>query len=345
MYHNSGDLVNAWYVAGLSRAFKKGNPQKVRVFGIPIVCWRNSIGEMRAILDQCNHRNVPLSEGKIVEDCIVCPYHGWTYNGDGQCINIPSEGPHTERIPNKKLESFPLIEENGLVWIWMGRETSPVGGPFPMPLMKDKKWNSYYMVTHFENNVTDLVENFMDVPHTIFVHKGWFRERKQLRIAAQVERTADSVLVQYEQSNDAIGFSNRLINPKGLPMKHTDNFYMPNNTRVDYIFGKEERGFIITSTCTPISPDSTMVYTLISYKFGWMTPLARLGLQAYTKKVINQDVWIMKLHGEQLREMGRSDYRSTQCDTMHLYIEHLREAAAGKKAPLAPVTKNIEFWV
>jgi len=70
-----------------------------------------------------------------------------------------------------------------------------------------------------------------------------------------------------------------------------------------------------------------------------------LGLKAYTKKVIDQDVWIMKLHGEQLQEMGRSDYRSTQCDTMHLYIEHLREAAVAKKAPLTPVTKNIEFWV
>lgn len=237
-----------------------------------------------AILDQCNHRNVPLSEGKIVHDCVVCPYHGWTYNDQGQCVQIPSEGPHKERIPHTKVESFPVREEHGLVWIWMGRTNSIDKDPFPMPTMKNKEWDHYYMVTHFENNVTDLVENFMDVPHTIYVHKGWFRDRKQIRIGAMVERTKDSVLVTYDQSNDAIGFSNWLINPKNLEMKHTDNFYMPNNTRVDYIFGKEERGFIITSTCTPVSPYSTLVYTLITYKFGWLTPVARLGLNWYTKK-------------------------------------------------------------
>jgi phenylpropionate dioxygenase-like ring-hydroxylating dioxygenase large terminal subunit len=345
MYQTSGELVNSWYAAGLASSFQKEKTLKVELFEIPLVCWRKSDGSVVALLDKCNHRNAPLSEGKIVHDCVVCPYHGWTYDGSGQCVQIPSEGPHTERIPQKKVEYFPTREAHGLVWIWMGRDTAPDKEPFPMPMMIQEKWHSYYMVTHFENNVTDLVENFMDVPHTIYVHKGWFRDRKQIRIGATVERTADSVLVTYDQSNDSIGFNGRLVNPKKLPMKHTDNFYMPNNTRVDYIFGEEERGFIITSTCSPVKPFSTIVYTLITYKFGWLTPIARLGLNAYTRKVINQDVWIMKLHGENIRQLGQSDYRSTQCDTMHLYIESLRKAAEkGDRIP-GPITKEIEFWV
>lgn len=345
MYETSGNLVNSWYAAGLSSGFKEGKPVKVRIFEVPIVCWRKNDGSIAAILDRCNHRNVPLSDGQIVDQCIVCPYHGWVYNGEGQCVQIPSEGPHVERIPTKKVEGFPVKEMYGLVWIWMGRSTPPFKDPFPMPVMAEKKWNHYYMVTHFENNVTDLVENFMDVPHTIFVHKGWFRDRKQIRITADVERTSDSVLVTYDQSNDAIGFSSWLINPKNLPMKHTDNFYMPNNTRVDYIYGAEERGFIITSTCTPVAPFSTMVYTLITYKFGWLTPIAKLGLNSYTRKVISQDVWIMKKHGDNVREFGYQDYRSTQADTMHLYIENLRKASEEQKSPPPPLKKEIEFWV
>ena len=345
MYKASGNLVNGWYAAGLSKSFKTKQAKRVEIFEIPIVCWRKEDGQVVALLDKCNHRNVPLSEGKINKDCIVCPYHGWTYDGAGQCVQIPSEGPHTERIPNKKVEYFPIIEENGLVWLWMGENKNPDRIPFQMPTMKEKGWHSYYLTTYFENNVTDLVENFMDVPHTIFVHKGWFRDRKQIRIGANVERTSDSVLVSYDQSNDAIGFSNKLINPKNLPMKHTDNFYMPNNTRVDYIYGAEERGFIITSTCTPIAPFSTMVYTLISYKFGWMTLLAKMGLNSYTRKVISQDVWIMKLHGDNVKKLGQADYRSTQCDTMHLYIESLRKAATNGEPHPAPITKEIEFWV
>lgn len=345
MHETSGELVNSWYAVGTSSSFKKNKAGRVELFEIPIVVWRKKDGNIVALLDKCNHRNAPLSEGKVLDDCIVCPYHGWTYNGQGQCVQIPSEGPHVERIPQKKVEYFPVKEKYGLVWIWMGRTSEPDKEPFPMPEMKEESWKSYYMVTHFENNVTDLVENFMDVPHTIYVHKGWFRDRKQIRIGARVERTADSVLVTYDQSNDAIGFNSKLINPKNLPMKHTDNFYMPNNTRVDYIYGDGERGFIITSTCSPVNPFYTIVYTLITYKFGWLTPLAKLGLNAYTRKVISQDVWIMKLHGDNVRKLGKSDYRSTQSDTMHLYIESLRNAAVNNEVQPKPIMKEIEFWV
>lgn len=345
MYHNSGDLVNHWYVAGKAALFKKGKPVSRTLFEIPLVIWRMQNGDLTAVLDRCNHRNAPLSKGKVQNDCLVCPYHGWTYDHTGQCVNIPSEGPHTERIPNKKVEHFPVKEAYGLVWIWMGRNKPPDKEPFEMPLKKEKGWKSYYMVTHFENNVTDLVENFMDVPHTAFVHKGWFRDEKKIAIKALVERKEESVHITYDQPNDSIGFSNFLLNPKGLPLAHSDNFYMPNNTLVDYIYGHEERGFIITSTCTPIRPYETMVYTLITYKFGWLTPFARLGLPWYTRKVIDQDVWIMKIQGNNLRKFGETHYHSTQCDYMHVYIESLRNQAQTNKGKPKPVKKDIEFWV
>jgi phenylpropionate dioxygenase-like ring-hydroxylating dioxygenase large terminal subunit len=347
MYKTSGLLVNHWYAVGQSKKFKPEVPVSVTVFEIPLVVWRMKEGSLTTILDRCNHRNAPLSKGKIINNCIVCPYHGWTYNHNGQCIDIPSEGPNKDRIPNKRVESFPVREAYGLIWVWMGEDKSPMEEPFEMPLMKELGWHSYYMETKFNSNVTDLVENFMDVPHTVFVHKGWFRDRKQICVKANVKRTTDSVLVTYDQSNDSIGFSGWLVNPKRLPMMHSDNFYMPNITRVDYIFGSMSRGFIITSTCTPISPFETIVYTLISYKFGWLTPLARLGLAAYTKKVINQDVWIMDIHSQNIMKFGGTDYKSTQCDYMHLYIESLREYAqeVGEKPELLSINKEIEFWI
>jgi phenylpropionate dioxygenase-like ring-hydroxylating dioxygenase large terminal subunit len=347
MYESSGDCVNHWYVAGQSASFKKDQPKSVMIFEMPIVIWRLKEGSLTAILDRCIHRNAPLSEGRVVADCLVCPYHGWKYDRNGQCVEIPSEGPHTERIPNKKVTHFPVTESYGLVWIWMGRDKNPNKEPFPMPVLKNLGWHSYYMETKFENNVTDLVENFMDVPHTVFVHKGWFRDKKQICIKATVERTSNSVLVNYDQPNDSIGFSGWLVNPKKLPMKHTDNFYMPNITRVDYIFGDNERGFIITSSCTPIRPFETKVYTLISYKFGWLTPIARLGLAAYTRKVINQDVWIMDVHGKNIKLFEETAYHSTQCDLMHIYIESLRMHAQNNSKETSPKStiKNIEFWI
>ena len=347
MINESGTLKNYWYAASLSQQVKQNKPFSSVILDVPVVIWRNSSGVLSAMLDRCNHRNAPLSEGKIINDCLVCPYHGWEYNEEGQCVKIPSEGPHIERIPNKKVELFPVQEKYDIIWVWMGRDNLPDKEPFEMPLYNSGGWKYYYMETQFENNVTDLVENFMDIPHTVYVHKGWFRDPKQMRIDAVVERTRDSVLVSYDQPNDTIGFFSWLLNPKRLPMKHTDNFYMPNNTRVDYTYGEAERAFIITSTCTPVSAFKTKVFTLITYKFGWINPIAKLFLPMYTRKVINQDVWVMKIHGDNIKRFKSIDYKSTQVDFMHVYIESLRDWAVRGDEELKPqpIKKQIEFWV
>ncbi|MDZ4667668.1 MAG: aromatic ring-hydroxylating dioxygenase subunit alpha [bacterium] len=347
MIDNCGNLKNAWYAVALSSELPKSQLLSKSIMEYPLVLWRNNQGMVQVLSDRCMHRNAPLSKGKLAANCVVCPYHGWVFNGEGHCVEIPSEGPNTDRIPKHKIESFPCKEESGLIWVWMGREVPVNTPPFYLPRFEGKGWQHYFMVTDFEQGITDLVENFMDVPHTVFVHKGWFRERSQICIKANVKRTSDSVLVTYEQGKDAISFSSKILNPKGLPMKHTDNFYMPNTTRVDYVFGEMERAFIITSTCTPITPELSRVYTLITYRFGRLNALAKLFLPWYTKKVIMQDVKIMKMQADNIKKFGQKDFRSTKVDAMHLYIESLREhAEKASEEPIPPViSKEIEFWV
>ena len=162
-----------------------------------------------------------------------------------------------------------------------------------------------------------------------------------------VERTHDSVLVTYDQPADSIGFTGRILNPKNLPLTHTDRFYMPNVTTVDYLFGEQERAFVITSTCTPIGPRRTAVFTLISYKFGWLNALFRFFLPFYTRRVIEQDVRIMKLQGDNLAKFGGPEFRSTAADTVHLYIESLRNwaAAGGNRRRPSPRATQGEFRI
>jgi hypothetical protein len=122
---------------------------------------------------------------------------------------------------------------------------------------------------------------------------------------------------------------------------------MPNVTRVDYTFG-DERAFVITSTCTPRAPFDTLVYTLISYKLGHPL-LLRLGrrlLPWYTRRVIEQDVDIMALHGENLRHHGAPRFHSSAADLLHEHIESLRVAAAlGVSEPAPPRSDTIEMWI
>jgi phenylpropionate dioxygenase-like ring-hydroxylating dioxygenase large terminal subunit len=203
------------------------------------------------------------------------------------------------------------------------------------------------MVTRFAGDVTDLVENFMDVPHTAFVHSGWFRKAKNAqRSEAIVQRTSDSVLVEYFQPDDSIGFAKRILNPDGKPMTHTDKFFMPNVTRVDYMWG-ERRGFIITSQITPVAPYEAIVYTAITFRFGALNPVARRLLPYYTRIVINQDVGIMEFQTENLKRFATRRFHSTEADVIHRSIEALRNHALGGTAldPPRPATARIEFWM
>ncbi|NRA69091.1 MAG: Rieske 2Fe-2S domain-containing protein [Pseudobacteriovorax sp.] len=116
--------------------------------------------------DRCLHRAAQLSK-RSLSSCgkvITCPYHGCHFSADGRCIKVPSEGPNGKPYKNSKVESFPVKISHGLVWVWMGSEKQPTTDPFPMPFYGEKGWKHYFMETEFENNVTNLVENFMDVP-------------------------------------------------------------------------------------------------------------------------------------------------------------------------------------
>ena len=167
----------------------------------------------------------------------------------------------------------------------------------------------------------------------------------------------DSVVVTYEQENDKISGLGFILNPQGKPMVHTDAWYAPNVTRVDYLFG-DTSGFVINSQCTPIGPLSSLVYTAISYKlpFG---PLSRpVGtlleplIHWYTRQVINQDTDIMELQrrglaNEQQASPGPVRFASTEADLLHADIELIRrwllEGAVG--TPPSSTTRAIEFWI
>ncbi|MGI8546174.1 MAG: Rieske 2Fe-2S domain-containing protein [Gemmatimonadaceae bacterium] len=353
MRFRCGTLNENWYIAARSRDVSGRAPFASTVLEEPLVLFRGKRGEAVALIDRCLHRNAALSAGDVFDGCIGCPYHGWTYDASGTCVVVPSEGTEATHAPSqengkRQLQRFPVLEQDGFVWVYMGTpDRAGERDPFAFPHAAESEWASYTMVTRFDGDATDLVENFMDVPHTAFVHAGWFRKRATARPAqATVERTPDSVHVTYFQPNDAIGFSSKLLNPDNKPMTHTDQFFMPNVTRVDYSWG-DQRGFVITSQITPITADTAVVYTAITFRFGIFTRLARWLLPPYTRAVINQDVRIMAIQSGNIRRFGGRQFHGTEADVIHRSIESLREyAAAGETgAPPEPMTARIGFWM
>ena len=344
MRDDSGHLKQSWYAAGTVEEIGRRKPVARTILGERLALWRDAAGRIVAMSDRCLHRNAPLSAGELFDGCIGCPYHGWVYDREGRLVKIPAQ-PDGAEVPALRIRTWPVLERYGLVWVWMGDEAI-TAEPFPMPYWDTPGWKAYYMITEFDNGVTQLVENFMDVPHTVFVHKGWFRTEARKEVRMTVERTDSAVLVTYHQPDDEIGFTGRILNPSGEPMVHTDKFYMPNTTRVDYHFG--DRGFVITSTCTPETPFHTRVYTLISYNLGNRVAnrVLRPFLARYTRQVIQQDVDIMKVQGDNLKAHGGVEaFHHSEADLHHIWIETLRDAAiAGEEAP-EPEVREAVFWV
>ena len=135
--------------------------------------------------------------------------------------------------------------------------------------MGEKGWETVRLFNVFKNNVLNCAENYIDVPHTVFVHDKIFRDALDEKVTTKVERKNGSVRIGIFGETDNLGWFSWFLNPKE-PIVHIDNYHMPNVTSVQYIFGKKE--FWITSQCIPIDDDLTFVLIDLTYKFGFLKP-------------------------------------------------------------------------
>src|SRR6266852_9303695 len=316
-------LKDNWYIAAEARELR-GKPIGLELYGEKLVLFRDERGEPAALEDRCAHRNLELSQGKAIDGCIECQYHGWRYDGAGALKAVPSLG-RNACVPNHRVRAFPTVEQDGFIWVFLGAVV-PQTPPYHFAKYGEKGWTTFRMKTRFEASVEACLENFLDCPHTVFVHKGWFRSHDTRELTAVVQGKSNSVEAIFRGEPISKSVVSRLFFPKGRELKHTDRFEMPNISRVDYDFGPD-RHFIITSQCTPIAEFETEVYTVISFSFGRIAPLVRLLLQPVCHKIIRQDVEILAAQTEQIRRFGGPQFCHVETDLLGLKIKSMRKRA------------------
>lgn len=108
---------NAWYAAARTAELRQGHLLPRFLLGDPVVMYRTENGTPVAMVDRCIHRQMPLSMGRLRGDRIECGYHGLTYDPDGACVRIPGSSRISDKV---RVQTFPLVEGHGLLWIWMG---------------------------------------------------------------------------------------------------------------------------------------------------------------------------------------------------------------------------------
>src|SRR5690606_20752720 len=143
----------------------------VVVLGTRYVIYRETGGEPVAHLDRCPHRNVPLSQGKCLdENTLECPYHGWRFRPDGSCSLIPARTLAPK--PSHRVETFATCEKYGLVWLCPLAGESPDAAPRSIPEMESDEYTRLLRRVEFPAGLHAVVENALDVPHTSILHRG-----------------------------------------------------------------------------------------------------------------------------------------------------------------------------
>ncbi|MDC5244774.1 aromatic ring-hydroxylating dioxygenase subunit alpha [Acinetobacter baumannii] len=186
-----------WYVCALSKEISN-KPLARTVLNHNIVLFRHSDGNVVALEDKCCHRSLALSCGTVEEQGIRCGYHGLLYGADGKCIEIPGQS----KIPSKaKVKSYPIKEQNQIVWFWYGSEQHPQ--PITEPPEYSIHDNAEYIfdgdVYHYDVPYQLIHDNLMDLSHLGYVHLKTIGGNAKIHMNAEMKITQEDNKVKVKR--------------------------------------------------------------------------------------------------------------------------------------------------
>jgi 5,5'-dehydrodivanillate O-demethylase len=172
-----GALMRRYWqpVAAVAQLRERG-VMPVRLYGEDLVLFRDETGRIGLVGDRCAHRKVKLETGYTTERGIRCPYHGWTYDATGQCVEQPGEPAGSTFCERVKIASYPVEELAGLVFAYLGPQDEPI--PL-LPRWDRLVWENVYRVICFIRipcNWLQCMENTPDPVHTEYLHGHYFQQ-------------------------------------------------------------------------------------------------------------------------------------------------------------------------
>lgn len=146
-------------------------PVRVKVLGERLIAIRDTSGQVGMMDEFCAHRGVSLWFGRNEEGGLRCPYHGWKYDVNGQCIEVPSEPVESGYCQKVKLKAYPCVEKAGVIWVYMGRpEKQP---EFPAFEWLDLPASHRYIAKRWQEcNWLQAMEGGIDSSHVSWLHSG-----------------------------------------------------------------------------------------------------------------------------------------------------------------------------
>lgn len=156
-----------------------GRARPITMLGEQFTLYRGEGGAAHLLAFRCAHRGTQLSTGWVEGDNLRCFYHGWVYDGAGQCVEQPAEPePFCQRI---RIQSYPVHEYLGLIFAYLGE-----GAPPPPPRLLEFEERDDAVVQAVATpiwpcNYFNRIDQAADHIHTIFAHRESFVEQGGLQ--------------------------------------------------------------------------------------------------------------------------------------------------------------------
>ena len=172
-----GELMRRyWHPVAPTAELAKKPTKEIRILGEDLVLYKNPAGGYGLVGQRCPHRRVSLAYGIPEAEGLRCMYHGWKFDGTGQCIEAPFEdttNPEARFRERVKIAGYPVEELGGLLWAYLG--------PSPAPLLP--RWSPFVWpdtvhdiaISILPCNWLQCQENSLDPVHVEWLHTYYTR--------------------------------------------------------------------------------------------------------------------------------------------------------------------------
>jgi phenylpropionate dioxygenase-like ring-hydroxylating dioxygenase large terminal subunit len=250
-----------WIPAALSSELPEPDcpPVRVKLLGERLVAFRDSQGRVGIVDEFCAHRRASLFLGRNEESGLRCVYHGWKFDVEGRCVDMPSEPPESDFKDKIQLKAYPTVELGGVVWTYMGpKDQRPALPKFewtevpPGQRLVSKTWQ--------ECNWLQALEGGFDDAHASFLHS--VVDPKTPRAGTRrfwIESRISNVEVKLADYGYLCGATHRLNDHEN--MIWTAHFVMPfHQLRASFVAGQIQDSMTEGHMWVPMDDENCMVY-------------------------------------------------------------------------------------
>jgi 5,5'-dehydrodivanillate O-demethylase len=204
----AGELLRRyWHAVGAAGELSEDKPIKaVKILGEELVLYRDKSGRYGLVGEHCPHRSASLAFGRVDEEGIRCPYHGWKFDTCGKCLEQPAEPPERSFKDKIKHIAYPVQKLGGVLFAYLGPDPAPLLPRWDVLAWEDgKRWIEVHEVLRC--NWLQPMENSVDPSHLYWLHGD----------TAHLAQTVD----RYEEEHEFIPFEFGIMKKRSTPGKKT----------------------------------------------------------------------------------------------------------------------------